>query len=99
MRSQISVFSTMGACSSGASIRNDIRLGPRNVYHRLVTLPTKLGFWLTSYLRTINPSFAWISTVPQYAPKPWMADNPSSAVGLVSDFQGGRFGFMLMKHM
>ena len=43
-RSQINVLSTTGELSSGVSIRNDIRLVPWNVYHRLVDLPTALGF-------------------------------------------------------
>ena len=47
-RSQVNVLSTTGALSSPVSIRNDMRLVRWNVYHRLVALPTALGFLLIS---------------------------------------------------
>src|SRR5579864_7757364 len=47
-RSQIKVLSTTGGLSSSESIRNDIRLAPCNVYHRLVILPIALGLLWSS---------------------------------------------------
>ena len=42
-RSQVSVPSTTGGASAGASIRSTTRLGPSKLNHRLRVTPTRLG--------------------------------------------------------